>query len=188
MRIDTFEDLLDFIKTPKDLLKWMSKNIDYGICDKNKRKIFNPTSKEFCKKMVLQTPEELFMSRVGVCWDQCEFQRMIFDHLGIINEVIFIGVYVNKQHYNTHTFSLIEDGTKWRWFENSWYQYRRLSDKNSKENLIKLVLSKQIDSTNETYDKLILGKVANVPFGKNYKAYMTEVHKTAEAYNKLEDI
>jgi hypothetical protein len=72
--------MLDNIKTPEQLLEWMSKNISYGFIDKNKKIYKHPTFDSFSDKYILQSPYDLYKSKVGVCWDQTLFEKFIFQN------------------------------------------------------------------------------------------------------------
>lgn len=115
------------IKSPEELLKWMNKNISYGYMRKDGTYHKGDLeSKEegydFFKNYILQSPQELIKSKYGVCWDQAELQRFIFDKLNIKNYVIYM--IQNNSDYSTHSYSIIERDNKLYWFENSWYNQR----------------------------------------------------------------
>lgn len=118
---------LDKIKSTEELLKWMNENIQYGYMDKN-NKIHkgdfdsDEETMYFFNNYRLQTPEELLKNKFGVCWDQAELQRFIFDKLNIKNYVIYM--IQNNPDYSTHSYSVIEEDNKFYWFENSWYNHR----------------------------------------------------------------
>jgi hypothetical protein len=122
--LSEFNKFLNTIKTPNDLLTWMNKNIEYGYVSKSNSKITDMSSGiDFYNNYKLQTPNELFKSRLGVCWDQAEFQRYIFNNMRLENKVIYI-VRNDPPDYPTHTFSIYKKGNSYWWFENSFEKYR----------------------------------------------------------------
>ena len=63
-------------------------NIEYGFKDEfgNNIKDTNPQKREndfFNTVYYLQTPEELLKSKCGVCWDQVELERKLFQENNI---------------------------------------------------------------------------------------------------------
>ena len=79
--IKTLDELFEKIKNPEELLEFMGDNIKYGYVGKNNRKIYpanDPDSnKDFAKEYFLQSPEELLISKYGVCWDQTELEKKL---------------------------------------------------------------------------------------------------------------
>lgn len=188
MKRMSYEQFLNEIKTPKDLLHYMRNNIDYGIVDKNKKKIKNPTERDFYKNLVILTPEEVYEYQIGICWEQCEFQRVVFDRLGIENKVIFVGLWYNKKHYNTHTFSIFKDKKLWRWFESSWGNHRGISEKDTEESLIRTVIKQFIEDNDDGFDYIVLGEIIDPPFGQGYNDYLKVAHSSITTYATIEDL
>ena len=75
---------MDFIK---DIDAKMSL-IQYGWVDNAGAK--HADMAEFAEKYILQMPDELLKSRLGVCWDQVELQRKLFNDCGIAVRSFFI--------------------------------------------------------------------------------------------------
>lgn len=55
--------------------------INYGFLDKNGNNIFDFNNVEFIfnKTYYLMSPTELLNKKVGVCWDQVELERFLFE-------------------------------------------------------------------------------------------------------------
>ena len=74
-------NIIGSIKTPQELLEYMSNNIKYGYLGKSKRVYhfedvdFNNDWKE---EYILENPDELMINYYGNCWDQVEFEREWF--------------------------------------------------------------------------------------------------------------
>ena len=67
--------------------------MDYGFKDSSGQNIINNLEKwdnEFDKFYYLQTPEELLISKCGVCWDQVELERKLFSDNNINFKTYFI--------------------------------------------------------------------------------------------------
>ena len=120
----------DDIKTPKDLLEYMSKNITYGFIGKSKKRYEG--LKEGLDEYIVQSAEEVLESNIGTCWDQVELERDWFSNHNYIFKTLFLGFNVDYENtYPTHTFLLYENDNKWYWFENAWEDERGIHEFNS---------------------------------------------------------
>lgn len=131
------------LQTPEELLDAMA-DIDYGYIDKQGQKHFE-VDNEFDKKYFLQTPEEVAKNRIGVCWDQVEYERKFFRVFGLSFETFFI-VYYTDAECPSHTFLMFERDEKFCWFEHSWGPYRGIHAYDSKQALFDDVCQKFLDS------------------------------------------
>lgn len=91
--------------------------IDYGWIDKNGVKHEHLTG--FSENYVLQRPEQVMANGVGVCWDQVELERYLFEQQNIKCETYFL-VHYDGKHNPSHTFLTFEDNGKYIWFEHSY--------------------------------------------------------------------
>ena len=125
----------------QEIMKLMEE-INYGWVDKNG----NPHIKleGFADNYILQSPEELIKSKLGVCWDQVELERFYFKEKGIDINSYFIVHYDGKK-CPCHTFISFEKNGKFYWFEHAWEKHRGIKEFNSKEELLKDVREKFID-------------------------------------------
>lgn len=97
------------IKSPEDILKIMS-FIEYD----------DFTNEE---DYIVKTPYKLLKSRKGVCYDQVELEKILFDKISFEYKTFF--AYCGDVTDNpTHTFLVFKDKGKYFWFENSWNSYR----------------------------------------------------------------
>lgn len=94
--------------------------IDYGWVDFSGEK--HTELKGFSKSYVLQFPDELLESKLGVCWDQVELERKLFADAGINAQAFFI-VYYDDDKCPTHTFILFEEDGKVIWYEHAWKMF-----------------------------------------------------------------
>ena len=85
-----------------DLIMKKMKQIDYGWVD-NKGNIHKDDDIDFSLEYILQTPNEILKNKVGVCWDQVELERKMFDENKILNETYFNFI-DDKFNLPSHTF------------------------------------------------------------------------------------
>ena len=138
------------MKVAQEIMDKMNQ-IEYGWVDKEG----NPHIKleGFSENYLLQKPEELIKSKLGVCWDQVELERYYFKEKGIDIKSYFIVYYDNKR-FPCHTFISFEDNNKFYWFEHAWEKHKGIKEFNTLEELLKEVKEKfiELELKNE-YDK-----------------------------------
>ena len=126
-------------------------SIEYGFKDKNGKNIINTDSQkwdnEFDKFYYLQTPDELLKSKCGVCWDQVELERKLFEDNNIKIKTYFIYI-VENDMLPSHTFLTYENNSKYYWFEHSWETYKGIHEYRSKLELLLDVKKKFINEHN----------------------------------------
>lgn len=130
-------------QTPEELLVQMS-DIEYGYIDRAEKKYFDVDA-QFDKEYFLQSADEIERSRIGVCWDQVEYERSFFKKFGLPFETYFI-VYYTEAECPSHTFLIFKRDGKYFWFEHSWGQYQGIHAYDSKEQLLTDVRQKFLDS------------------------------------------
>lgn len=101
--------------------------IEYGFPDEsgNNLMISNPQKydQDFDKFYYLLTPDELLEKKYGVCWDQVELERKLFEENEIKVNTYFIYIYDNE-NLPSHTFLTYQYHNSFYWFEHSWHQYK----------------------------------------------------------------
>ena len=119
--------------------------IEYGFKDANNLNIIdNDIEKwdnQFDDFYYLQTPEELLKTKCGVCWDQVELERELFQKENINIKTYFIFI-EDKNMLPSHTFLTFENENKYYWFEHSWDKYKGIHEYNSELNLLSDVINK----------------------------------------------
>ena len=122
-------------------------NIEYGFKDKNGNNLINSEiwDKEFHNFYYLLSPEELLDSKCGVCWDQVELERKLFNEANIECDTFFIYIDDNE-NLPSHTFLTFQLNNKYYWFEHSWYDMKGIHEYNNFEKLLNDVKTKFIDS------------------------------------------
>ena len=135
-------ELGDTMNDANKLLKLMV-DFEYGyVTNKNEKKYFLGN---FSDDYKLQSPKELSVSKLGVCWDQVEFQRNYYSELKISVETYFI-VYYDGKNFPTHTFMIVELNEKYLWIEHAWEKNRGVHEFKTKDKLLLDVKNKFIDS------------------------------------------
>lgn len=115
--VDEAVELPEF-KTPEDLSKWMKSNIHYS---------------NFTK---LKSPDGVVDSKSGSCHDQVVFEYNALKAMGKKPKILFFIAYKEGSNQGGMTHSLVyyNEGSKVKWFENSWsgnegiHTYDSLSD------------------------------------------------------------
>ena len=86
----------------------------------------------------LLSPEEINIKKVGICWDQVEYERYLFDKQNIKNNTYFI-VHYDNDKCPTHTFLIYEDNNKYYWFEHAWEMFKGIHEYNSEKEALKFI-------------------------------------------------
>ena len=139
---------MDFesIKTPQELLDYMSNNIKYCSVGKDNKIYNNLDSSEWVDKCIVQTGEQVLNTKAGTCWDQVELERLWFEKNNYEIKTIFMWFEVNyENNYPTHTFLLYKQDNKWYWFENAFFSSRGIHKFNSVEEATQCVKQKQLE-------------------------------------------
>ena len=169
------------IKTPEELLSFMSKNINYGYLGKNKR-VYHYDDPNFNSdwygQYILESSDELLNNLYGNCWDQVEFERDWFTRNGYKIETIYkMADLEYDNNYPTHSFLIYRDNDEWCWFENADYNNRGIHKFNSYDELLRYQHIKYIDflkTFNIKEDEI--NKIITTSFDKPKK------HCSAEEY------
>lgn len=122
---------MDNIQKIMDIME----QIEYGFLDNNGNNICDNVDLEytFNKVYYIMSPEELLNKKIGVCWDQVELERKLFEESNIKNETYFIYI-DDKNNLPSHTFLVYYVDNKVYWFEHSWFdekgihEYKNLND------------------------------------------------------------
>lgn len=106
------------VKTPRDLMNFMDKNIEYGWVDiNNELHLNNLINLESLYKT--NSINQILTSGVGTCVEQAKLIKNFFDAHGYENK-LFCSKEIDKDNkYNMHCFVLYKDGSRWYHFEHS---------------------------------------------------------------------
>lgn len=91
--------------------------IEYGFLDNNGNNIYDNIDFEdtFNKVYYLMSPEESLNKKIGICWEQVELERKLFEENNIKNETCFIYI-DDKNNLSSHTFLVYYVDNKVYWF------------------------------------------------------------------------
>lgn len=129
--------------------------INYGYKDNN-NKIHNNVDELFSDTYTLQKPEETLKNRVGVCWDQVELERNLFEKENINIDTYFI-VHYDNDKCPTHTFLIFQNNNKYYWFEHSWSKFKGIHEYNTELEALKDIKEKFIKyELNNNYNPMNL--------------------------------
>jgi len=110
VHLKAVENKLPILTTPKELLKFM-KLIKYDF----------HTDEE---KYIIKSPEQLIQSRLGICYDEVELERIYFNFWKYQFKTFFIYSSDPKDEKPTHTFLIFKKNSQYFWFEHSWENNR----------------------------------------------------------------
>lgn len=141
---------MDSVKKIMDVIK----QIEYGFLDNNGNNICDNLENEhvFNKVYYLMNPEELLNKKVGVCWDQVELERKLFEENNIKNETYFIYI-DDKNKLPSHTFIVFYMNNKVYWFEHSWFDEKGIHEYNNLNDLLNDVETKFVKSREKEFGK-----------------------------------
>lgn len=105
--------------TPEDILEALA-GIEYGWSTKTGKRTKEIKEEEFYNKYALQSPEQVWVRKVGVCWDVVELSRVLF----LATKLEFVPIYVELCPGDTHTFIVFKDNREYFIFEYSFGAYR----------------------------------------------------------------
>ena len=141
-------------------------DIEYGFKDKNGNNLVNTEEwNNFSEFYYLLSPQELLNSKCGVCWDQVELERKLFNDSSIDCETYFIYIDDNA-NLPSHTFLTFRFNNKYYWFEHSWFDMKGIHEYNNMDELLDDVKIKFIDSRKEEID-----------LSMNYNTYIYKYNK-----------
>ena len=142
--------MLDAIKTPKELLDYLDKHVNYGYYTKNGivhlmgEEDFN---EEWENNYILSSPEDVINNKVGNCWDLVEFEREWFTSNGYEVKSFYEMVNVAYENdYETHSFLAYKDKKNWYYFEFSDFENRGIYEFDSLEELLENVHNRYLDN------------------------------------------
>lgn len=127
------------MNTPEELIKDMQ-DIKYGWIEKNGTRHEEQIVRAlFNKGFYLQSPKELKEHRLGVCWDQVEYERYYMEKMNIPFKTIFV-IYDTKVKQHMHSFLVYKEKKNYCWIENTYENFIGINKYSSMEELIKDVM------------------------------------------------
>ena len=174
--VTSFEE----VKSPEELLKWMSP-IKYGWIDQFGKANYNSNGYDMDKHYKLQSAEEVAKNKVGICWDQCMLEKAWFDQT-IGCKIYFIDLYSDEYYHQTHSFVVYQENSKYVWFEHSWEKFRGIHKYKSFDDLMKDVKKKFSDyyKKEDDIDKfkhIFISEITDIKPGLTAPEYMKYAYK-----------
>lgn len=140
---------MDDIKTPEELLNFMSNKINYGYLGKNGRVYHSDDSdfdKDWYEEYILESKDDILKNLYGNCWDQVELERYWFLKNGYEIKTIYEMVKLDYDNiYPTHSFLVYKDNDYWCWFENADFNNRGIHKFNTLDELLNYQYKKYVD-------------------------------------------
>ena len=154
------------IKTPKELLDFMSNKINYGYLGKNGR-VYHYDDSDFNldwhEQYILESKDDILENLYGNCWDQVELEREWFLKNGYEIKTIYEMVKLDYNNvYPTHSFLVYKDNEHWFWFENSDFDNRGIHKFNTLDELLNYQYKRYVEFlktfniTDEELEKIIV--------------------------------
>jgi len=138
-------------KSPFELFNFMSKNIEYGMIGTDGKKYTIPNDLDIVFDLYrLQSPEQFYKNKVGVCWDQTQFERYIFNNWDYKFKTYYIEL-DNKEH-STHTFLVYQKNNKFYYFENSYEKIRGIWESYLIDDIFNFVLKNMFEDELQKYN------------------------------------
>ena len=162
------------IKTPEELLDFMSNNINYGYLGKNNKIYYFGDSNfdsDWYSEYVLESKDDILRTGIGNCFDQTELERCWFLENDYEIKTVFVMVNLDYENsYPTHAYLCYKnkDNDGWNWFENSDFDNRGIHRFQSFNEIVKYQLDKYkeflktFDVKDDELDKIVV-KVFSKP-------------------------
>lgn len=154
------------IKTPEELLNFMSNKIKYGYLGKNGRVYHQEDcdlNQDWYEQYILESKENILNNLYGNCCDQVELERDWFSQNGYEIKTIYEMVKLDYENeYPTHAFLIYKEDNHWYWFENSDINNRGIHRFNTVDELLNyqyckyVELLKAFNITNKELEKIVV--------------------------------
>lgn len=186
--VATLNELVERIKTPEELLSFMDKNIKYGYVGSDSKKIYTwkdeRFNEDFDREYFLQSPEELLISKRGVCWDQVELERYWFNQKKLEAKTYFLNFAKEDSNLPTHTLLVYKNDNKFYWFENSFANNRGIHEYESIDSLLSDAKQKQFEyakknngASNDDFETIKITRYNTPDYGLSVDEYMGQFFK-----------
>lgn len=142
--------VIDDIKTPEDIYKFIDENIDYGWLDIN-NKIHLHTMKEFRKRYKTLSIDEILEYKVGTCIEQVWLMKYLFDKIQIKNKMFCCRIFEPddygklEEEEHMHCFLLYFLNNKVYHMEHPNLDRKGIYEYNSEEDAIKSIVDYYIE-------------------------------------------
>lgn len=173
------------LKTPEELYNYMKDNIRYGFYSNVSQEIYirSELNNDFLYEYMLfynyclQTPEKVLKTKVGVCFQQVEFERKWFVSHGY-------KVYTFFCNFHNHAFLVYEYNGKYYYFERTVKKLNGILEANSLKDILDEY--KKLQLSDCSFENFKIYEYMSVPFGANLYEIISSVSN--RDMDKIEDI
>lgn len=161
------------INTPEKLYQYMRCNIDYGFVSKFGTKYLRNDVPEriymnnIFNNYYYQSPEEVYKSNCGICFDQVEFAKNILVNNGYNAKSFYTRIH-------NHVFLVYEINGKYYYFERCFSNNNGIYRFNSLKELFEYYLSIQKDNK---LNEVEFYQYENIKYGCNFDDFISNVKK-----------
>lgn len=153
------------IKTPEELYDFMKQNIKYGFVSKIDKKVYIRkqinNDKLYNEKIetdyYLQTPKELLINKVGLCYDQIEFARKWF-----IDNNYFVYTYFST--YHNHSILIYKDKDTYSLFERTFPGHNGIFTYKSIDECLDMYKKMQFEYANSSINQIEIYPYSDIRF------------------------
>lgn len=110
------------VKTSEELLQWIVENIEFGYIGAGNKRYSGilEIPKRIKNGYTLLLPDEVYLHRIGTCWEKALFAKRVFEQeLNIPCECAAI----HRMPHIIHTYLVFQREDKWFHFESSFHEY-----------------------------------------------------------------
>lgn len=157
------------IKSPQELYQFMKENITYGFVSNYDNKPYtrknlnddNLYNRLILESYFLQTPEEVLITKHGICFDQVELARH-----WLINNGYKVHTFFIKGH--NHCILIYEDNSKFCFFERSFKKINGIHEFFSLEDAVYFYKLSESIYSNIDINQIEVYEYNEVVFGCNF--------------------
>ena len=151
------------------------KHIQYGSFDKSGKELKG----DDIIYSYVQHPDHTLKTKKGMCLDQVELEKYLFDQNGIKYDTYYVSFIDDDGDTPSHVFLVFKYNNKYYWFEHSWGSCRGIHEYDSMNKLFKDVLQKHCEKYIDT-GKIV--KYTENLVGKEQEYIMNMMEKKSPVY------
>lgn len=124
------------IKNENELFKYLDENkFQWGMIIDEKKET-NIDSKTYFELWTLKDTEKILEDEIAICWDYANFEKNIFDELGLKSNIYYLVFNDDIENNPSHCFSVIQRKDDLVLFE---YSFRKKANIYEKENIDEII-------------------------------------------------
>lgn len=133
----------------------MLNTFKYGIVTSGGKFIEYPSPEQYVLNYRYLSPERFYAAKGGVCWDYAEYQYRVIKKLGykVMNYYIEL---INPPTYDTHTFTVVRDGSKYLYIESSFQSIKGIYISDNIDSIFEFVVQEMMKQyPGKTYEYFV---------------------------------